>query len=417
MKSYKNIGTLDIRKVTDEALLDIKELVNIGTLIMNEGQQEKMGHITQRNVGESVAIPDGEDVAFVSHNGDYTIDQAFLSGLNRYLYLSINGRLLVKELEDTTNLRYLKKASINGEAFIPSSISATFCAVATVNGTIISYENGDLLLEKPLVLSEDALWGIKPNSVVRAGEVIALEALNMEEVSRHLAKLHIRETLVATRENMRLLAPLVEGFMDLEKHIVPDGYAYFSDLSLDQNSLNVLKDRKLYVAGTLKIVATADEVLEKVDGVICNTLKIDQETFDQLKPILEKVEKVKLTGGSARENYGALKLSEEGLADYRGISFANYGALKFDASVKAETIKEAFKEITNYGVIKCPEGIRGALLTKVSANYGVVKGYNPEDESSDQQKDKESDHLSEDVDGHGWKKEETVIGNVSSITL
>lgn len=417
MKSYKNIGTLDIRNVTDEALKDIKELINIGTLIMNEGQREKMGHVIQRNIGESIALPEGEDVAFVSHNGDYTIDQAFLSGLNRHLYLSINGRLLVKEVEDTTNLHYIKKASINGEAFIPSSISAIFSAVASVNGTIISYEPGDLLIEKPLVLNEEALWGIKPNSVVRAGEVIALDALDMDEVSRHIAKLHIRESLVATRDNMRLLAPLVEGFMDLEKHMVPEGYAYYSDLSLDQNNLTALSDKKLYVAGTLKIAATAEEVLEKVTGVICHTLKVDQDTFDQIKPIIEKVEKVKLTGNGARENYGALKLSEEGLAEYRGISFANYGALKFDATVKAESIKEAFKDITNYGVIKCPEAIRGVILTKITSNYGVVKGYKPEDESSDNQSDEASKASQEDEDGHGWKKEDTVIGNVSSITL
>lgn len=416
MISYKNIGLLDLRKGTPEALANIQSMTNIGTLLLREGQVSQIGHIRQVNVGSVFTLPEDQEVALVQQNGDFEIDNAFLEGVPGQVLLIVNGNLKIKADVAVQGFESVFRAVVNGNAQVPNRLKAAFAIKCEVNGEVMYFDPGDVLVQTPLVLSADSLWSFAPGSVVRVERLVAVQPIPAQTLTETFSAFKVK-SVVATQEMLRALAPLVADYHQVEKHLVPEDYTYFDALDLNESSLKTLKADKLYVSGKLTIKELGDQwetELGKVQAIICGSCAVKEHYVDAVNKRIVRAGNFKVLAKCSRENYGKLNLTAAYLESVTDLVLGNYGKLAIQEDVTPELFATAVKRIENYGKITCSKALYPAVMATVHSNYGVVRALESASEPGSASGNGEGDDR--DRDAQGWEAD-TEIVNLESFRL
>lgn len=416
MISYKNIGLLDLRRGTPEALANIQSLINIGTLLLSESQLAHIGHIRQTNVGSVFTLPEGQEIDLVQQNGDFDIDNAFLEGVPSQVLMIVNGNLKIAGDVSAQDFDKLFRAVINGNAQVPSRLKAAFAIKSEVNGEVLYFDPGDVLVKSPLILSEENLWSFAPDSVVRVERLVAVNPIPAHTLKETFSAFKVK-TVVATQEMMRSIAPLVVDYHQVEKHLVPDDYTYFDALDLNESSLKALKGDKLYVAGKLTIKELGDQWeanLGKVQAIICGSCAVKEHYVDAVNKRIVRSGNFKVLAKCSRENYGKLNLTPAYLESVTDLVLGNYGKLAIQEDVTPELFATAVKRIENYGKITCSKALYPAVMAAVHSNYGVVRALEDAPVSGAASANSEGD--GRDRDAQDWEADTEVV-NLDSFRL
>jgi len=403
---YRNIGFLDMRNASEEALSQVKELTNIGAILLKNTQQHYLTKMKFTNVGEFITLPEDADIQFIAHNGDFEIDDHFFTHLEKKVCIVINGKLTIKPLADTSKFNLIYKIYLNGKGIVSSSMKSQFASITQLNGDVVYYDPEDTLIDNEFKLTDEAFWGFNPNTVLRLPTLIALEAIDPIQLKETFKQFKISEAFVATKENMRLLAPLIENFTQLEKHFVPQGYTYYKDLHLDLASVKLLRSNQLYVAGTLTIDAPKEALLSNPLKIYCHTLKIDEALVDTIQSMIERADHIKVIAQNTKTNMGVLKINKTMLDSITPIYLGNYGKITFEEDVLPEQFNQMITGIDNFGKITSSEALYPYIMTKVKSNYGVIKALT---DSTEQKK--------QFGENSQWEDDVTIVQNISSLTL
>lgn len=388
MKDYKNIGTLDLRKATDEDFRAIESIENIGILIATEQQMPLLGSVKQSNIGSMITLADG--VQLVMQNGAYKLSKKMLETMENQICLVVNGKLTIEPIHDTLLLNKIYRGTVNGRVVIMEDDFGVLAGKFQVNGDTLIYKSGERLVEGKFELIDDNLYGVAAGTHLAVSHLIALDAFDESLFNETFENIRILGSLVVSRDNIKKIAGKVENYLEIEKHVISPEYQYFDKLTLDVHTLNQLKSRKLYIKGKLSVEVSAAEVMEKVTGIICNTLEVNQADSSDILSIIEKVESVKVLDSDAVTNTSAMKITDYYLNTLKSLSLINYGSLKFDESITPDMLEEKLVKIENFGVIKCPENLYGIIMQKVKVNHGVIKAIDPNKEVERQENEKPS---------------------------
>ncbi|HSN65662.1 MAG TPA: hypothetical protein VLS94_03435, partial [Fusibacter sp.] len=109
---YKNMELLDLRNMSDEALIGIERIESVETLIIGEGQQDQVRHIVQSQIDTVLILP--MKVKYITHNGNYVITKGILNDFDEKVYLEINGSVKIEPIGEKLLLDKIYKADING---------------------------------------------------------------------------------------------------------------------------------------------------------------------------------------------------------------------------------------------------------------------------------------------------------------
>ncbi len=398
MKIYRNIGVLDVRKAKPETFENIYKFENIGAIISLTNQQELLSNIHQENVAVTITLPAEEKVDFISANGSLKVDEKYLSGLVNPAYFAVNGKMIIEAIGNTDLLKKIKNILVNGMLFITDENRPLLEALSLVNGKTVTFSAGDVILEYPFEMNEVNLIGLTQGSSIVVPSIIATETIDKDLLHETLTSIQVLNTLVVTRENLKILMPLITNFNTIDKVIVPDGFVYYKDLTLDDMKLRTLKHRKIFVKNKLTIESSAKEVLKCCDNIISNELVIRKEDLDDIMPIMDKVETIKIYDSEMLENTTILKLNKAYLEGSNKLAISNYGLLVIEDDVTPELFDETVKYIENYGKIRCNDSIYAKVGERTRKNFGVI--------TTDQGKSKDKE-----------EEKHTIISNMGSLEL
>ncbi len=414
MISYRNIGVLDMRNATKEGIADIHELFNVGTIIVKDTLMASLSNIKQRNIGTLIVIPETLALDLVMHDGDFEIDSAFVDGLmGKNVLIMVNGNLKVSEEVGVEAFESFYRIIVNGRVEVPKFLKAAFALRSEVNGQVVYYDPGDILMDTPFMLDKDSLWSFSPKSVIRSEQLIALDPMPIEDIQKTFNQFKVG-SLVTTQEMMQQLAPMVLDFHKVEKQIIPKGARYFQKLEITDANVSTLNTDYLYVEGKLVIKALSPEslhALDKLKGIICGKCHVAEAHLNWLESRLIKAGSVQVISDNMRENYSKLILDQAYMLESQNVTISNYGKLVFTEDVTPDALKEAIKRIDNYGKISCSEGLYAAVMGKIKQNYGVVK---PDISAQNQSEQNQS---SEVEDGEGWLHNHAVVANMGRVTF
>lgn len=388
MKAYKNIGTLDLRKATEEDFRAIVSIENIGILIATEAQMPFLGTIKQSNIGSVIALADG--VQLVMQNGAYKLNKKMLESVENQMCLVVNGKLTIEPIHDTQLLNKIYRATVNGRVVIMEDDFGVLAGKFQINGDTLIYKSNERLVEGKFELIDDNLYGVTAGTHLAVSHLIALDGFDESLFNETFANIRILGSLVVSRDNIRKIAGKIENYLEVDKHVISPEYQYFDKLTLDVHTLSQLKSPKLYVKGKLVVEVSAAALREKVTGIICNTLEVNKTDYSEILSIVEKVESVKVIDPDALTNMGSLKITDYYLDTLKTLNIVNFGSLKFDESLTPEALEEKLVKIENFGSIKCPEALYGIIMNKVKVNHGVIKANDPNKEVERHEYDKPS---------------------------
>ncbi|MGX8796010.1 hypothetical protein ACR6HW_07940 [Fusibacter sp. JL298sf-3] len=401
MKIYENIGVLKLNGATDDLLKDIHEISNCGMVILTEAQQAKIAHVTFKNIGSQLVVPDDVDV--IMRNGNFELTQSFLKSQTGPFALLINGTIVVDKDVSISELNALKKALVNGQLYVPEHLDATINRVTMINGDVMPYPSEALLFTERVVLNDSFMYGIP------AGTPLCFNTLDLSgDFSRTLfektlSKVTVLNELIVRQEDIEWLAPYIERFPQVKKHILKPGYHYYENLTLEDNTLYHLKGDQLFIKDKLVVKCAPEKLKEKVKKVICSTLKTYPDSVEDLMPIIEKVDKVQSLYRNTTANYNVLVIGESELAHLETLSYENYGKLTFDDTVQPETFKARVKLLVNYGVIHCPPSLYPLVLEKCVENMGKIS--------------KTTDADAADTSDSGERNGHTIVANMGFLDL
>lgn len=401
MKIYRNIGVLDVRKAKPETLEGIYKFENIGAIVSLTNQQDMLSHIHQENVAVTITLPAEEKVDFISANGSLKVDEKYLSGLVNPVYFMVNGKMIIESIGNTELLKKIKNILVNGLLFITDENRPLIETMTQVNGKTVTFSAGDVILEHPFEMNEVNLIGLTPGSSIVVPSIIATETIDEVLLNETLTRIQVLNTLVVTRENLRILMPLITNFNTIDKVIVPDGFVYYNDLVLDDMKLRTMKHRKIFVKNKLTIESSAEDVLKSCDCIISHELVIRKEDLDDIMPIMDKVETIKIYDSEMLENTTVMKLNKAYLEGSNKLAISNYGLLVIEDDVTPELFDEMVKYIENYGKIRCNDSIYAKVGERTRKNFGVI--------TTDQGKSKDKKDKEE--------EQHTIIANMGSLEL
>lgn len=381
MKTYKNIGLLDLRRATDEQLAQISRIESIGTLIIGETQMDALSKIRRTAIGTTIQIP--RDAELILQNGECHINATRINGFKGKTFFIINGVAIFDETVVVEDLEKIARMMINGRLIMPETLLGTLGARVQINGDTVALKSGEQYKEDVFKLDDINLYGIAEGSKLVVDQLYALDDFDQALFHEKISAIRVLEEVVTTHANLKMIAKSITNYLQVEKVVVPDGYAYFDSLTLDEKKLQTLNARNLFIKGQLTIDVSSSLLLEKITGIICDTLELNQSEYDVLRPILVKAANIKWKDHGDTMNMTHLLISDYYLNQVDSVSFTNYGKLVFDNTVSRELFEAKVTRIENYGVVSCPQDLYAHVLKRVIKNFGKVKVHEEEAYSPD----------------------------------
>ena len=371
MKSFANIGFIDLRRASEVDLKDISSIKNTGTVVVHEHQMPHLKHIKQVNIGHLLTLSENSKLA--SKDGDFHLTKMMLTTMSDATVFIVNGTFKLDYIGSKELFEKVEKIFVNGRAIITEDDLGMLSGKLQVNGAIIAHQRDERVIEGTFSLDDDLLFGLAPDTKLIVDKFEVLKAYDEHLFHEKVASIRVNETFVVRRQWLRSIAPKVQNYVEVQKSIVEEGYTYFDRLTLDLSNYKIHCVYKMHIGGKLTIQMPVGLLKERVSKIICKTLEIDESGADEIQEIIEKADKIKVIDPELMSNYSKLEIDAALLQSIGQLKLNNYGLATFDTAVTESLVEEKVGKILNYGVIECSRSIQSTLLKKIKANHGKIR--------------------------------------------
>jgi len=372
MKSYTNIGLLDLRKAKEEELKEISSVKNIGTVVVLEAQLSLISNIKQTNVGTVIALPEG--VKLNIQNGMYTLSRNILEAMEDSVLLVVNGKLKIEPVADVQLMKKLYKVVVNGKVIVMEEDMGALSSKIQINGESLVFRKDERVIEGTFVIEDDSLYGVGAGTKILVESLEAVKPFDENLFNDTIANIRVNHSVAIRKNLIRVIAPKIENYLEVNKTVVDEGYIYFDKLTIDDKNVKSLQGEKIHVKGKLVIEVPVAQLREKVSRIICHTLEINVDEIDAVAELIERAGKIKGIDPQVIRNNSVMSIGVDFLMGCDKLKLANYGALEMDDTVTETLIEEKIERIENYGVFSFPKALQSAIMKKVKDNYGIMKG-------------------------------------------
>jgi hypothetical protein len=205
----KNLGHLDLTSMKSPEELDrIKSIENVGAILVPEPLMGRLAGIPMKNVGSTIAIPEGENVRLMTGQIKLT-GEALASPGSEEDVLVVTGQLLI-----TTPVEHVgyRKMVVSGQVMAPEGSEAALGAgISRLTGQIVYYRGTPrLFVGNDRVGSEffELLDG--PVTLIIAGNFEIEEGVPHDLLREKVAKIVLAGNLRAPEELIPLVQVLTE---------------------------------------------------------------------------------------------------------------------------------------------------------------------------------------------------------------
>lgn len=376
MTRIMNIGSLDVRDISEELAKSLTSMVNIGVLIESDESQILLKDVKKINIGATLRIPSDKKINIISHNGELEVDQDFMEGIFDETIFLVNGMLkLHSDIEPSLFNKVVYSILVNGEVVCAKNLLPVIKQKGTVNGKILSYKGDYRFFRGTTIINERFLKGLRKGSRLAVETLVFTDEVSIDMFEEKIESIQVLEKIITLEKYDDLLAPLVDNYFDIEVIVLPEsknGVIYYDKtIKIDDNTLDRYDGNTLYVDGNVEYFVKRDvSISDKICYLHCNKVITNELNYNKLRKVTGEDVEIEVLKGKVIKNQGKMVLSDDFNEE---ITIKNYGKLEFSKNLDYEKFKLRVVEIINYGVLEGPKDKIDLIRSKVTANYGKIK--------------------------------------------
>lgn len=365
-----NAALCDMRGATEEKLCQYERIeVNAAILVTTPTVQALVArHAACINAANILELPEGDDVRLITRNGRMTIGPGNPPPPGR-LALVVNGMLTLEPGAEAA-LADCISILVNGSVRCPASVAAALQGRLSVNGSMVTYPDGAILLGSTFVLDDTFVLRARAALYYAERRIVLLDpAVDPAALRDKGVRFRTRTALLA-RSLAAEAAPLFDDTTELV--ILPDGCAFVNDDAALDRALLRRYGGKLYINGDLKVGADAAPLLEQVEFLRVNgdvwVASAAEEAFWDVDARYDALRR--LPGRWLRDQ--AQVRVDAGLLERNpdGVQVSDCAVVEIAADVLPETIEQRLSLI-DCGVVACTEA-QEAAVAAVSEDVGRI---------------------------------------------
>lgn len=375
MSKIINIGTLDVRGITEELAKEITVVKNIGMLIESDESQLFLKSCEKKNVGANIKIPKDVEVKTITQNGDVKLDRDYLEGLNIPVIMSVNGRLDISSDVDTKlfdeKIYYIL---VNGELVCTKKLVGLIQSKGMINGNLLKYNTGYKFFPGSVKLTNGFIKSLKPDSKLSYNQLLITEDIDMELFKERISNIEVLGKLIIMDEYEGEISVYIDDYYQVDKILIPIGirdvHYIDNDISINDSSIKKYSHAALYVDGDVEIFLENDFTFsEYIEHLFCDKVVCNEKSYNMIKASLDNDVEVEIITGKLLKNTGNMTLSGD---IEEKVTIRNMGKLIIDENINDDKFNENVVLITNYGLVEVPEEKLSMVKNKVRDNYGKI---------------------------------------------
>lgn len=369
MKKISNIGTLDVRKVSEKLAKNISEFVNIGTYITSEDAEVLLKDVSKKNIGSVFKCE--EDIDMINVNGDYRVDYDLLDGIHGKVMVNVNGHLIIeKDIEVDFLREKILAGGVNGIITAPKKVLGAVQTIFNVNGPVRSYDEDVAYLTNKYILNTESLLSHFGPKNVAVATLIVTEDYDRNQLENTFEKIQVLKELVIVDRLLNDLKPFLK--VDGKVKILKSPVHYLrGDHELTQEMLEDAKDATIHVTG--KLTCLDETVVNKLNtNLVASVIVTSRALLDLVKAKCKSSQKIRTIEDLPKENFASMKITKSVLEGLKDKSFINYGTLIFDEDLQVEDFENLSIVIKNFGSLSIPSHLENTVIALISENYGSL---------------------------------------------
>jgi|GEM_PF-1053283 len=375
MKKYiGNVGYLDIREATKEAVETIAGVENVGIILYSPETKDLLTSINCANVGNAYELD--KDAKIINGNLEFSHDA--LATAEKPMSYLVNGKIVFgRDVTPEDVERGINKLYVNGAILCAESCTAAVRVhLANINGELVPDSGDNQIVMGKFVLDENTLKNMeKPVRYLVLGPVKMLDLFDAKLLDKVLA-LKVYGPVKLRQRYAAALGERLQAPFDTTTIVPDDATLLTDDLELDAAALRRFHKARLWTNNRLRFAhdITPELLKEHIAFLRCTGQLICRaelkETLFELSEnepnIMAYTHELAIVDGSQHLTAAELK--------FRGKSFAlvNNGALTVDEDVDAQVLFDKLEFVINNGSIKCCGDACGALQARLRSGGGKI---------------------------------------------
>lgn len=380
MKTIDNVGILDLRTATEDAVAQIRRIGNVGAILYTPETAPLIPRLAIGNVGATVQVAADARLA----SGQLEIDGSYFEGGGDPVELVAVGQITLHPDVSAEQLkRGLASLIVVGQVRYPDTLAGALQAkVRDSAGQLQSYPwtEGARFHPGGLRLDLAGLQALPDGSkLVVLGTVSLPEVVDETLLERKVASLYVGGKLQCREENLvALRARLHERSPSPSTSVVPAGFEPVERrLRLDAATLGSLPSRKLYCTG---VVEVAPEVEAQALEAAFDALRVTRLLIAPAALKSALTARCDMLSTKAVFYEGELWHIEDDAQlpasrfDYlQGqATLLVRGDLTIGADVEPQVLAERLHKVHNLGSITCTPAQMGAVQARLGLSEGEL---------------------------------------------
>jgi len=385
-KTIGNVGTLDLRSATEEAVAAAGRIGNVGLILCSAQTAPLVPRLSIGNAGGVFEVASDARLC----TGTMEIDRNSLSDSAGNRNLVVVGQLLVRPDVTAAEIeRGLDALHVCGQVLCPRSVASALKAkLKDLIGELRAYDGDARLTVGKLTLDAASLGALDDGSQLMViGKVEAPAILEDSLLRRKVARLEIIGKLFCRGENLAAFRDLLGDAEAPGISSVPEGFEPVTgSIVLEAATLSSLPGRKLHCRRSLRFgpdldAETLDRAVEalRVEGLLICPAAL-KEVVARKCPLLET---------KAVFYEGELWLIDEP-AELPASRFEYLEGratlvvrepLRISPGVEPRTLADRLHKIHNLDTIVCTAEQMGAIQARLGLNEGRLVDSSREEES------------------------------------
>ncbi len=375
--TIKNIGVLDLRSASEQAVAAIEKIDNVGVIMCSPETSHLVSKLSIGNIGSTVIVSNEYEI----HTGKLELNGESLKKISSPLYLYVSGLIIIKE--DTLPEDIEKNIGgliVTGKIICPGNLaSAVQSKIVSLTGKLLSYPQNAQFIKGPCNFNDSFLNSLKQSSILFIdGNLKVIEPLNKKLMEEKIESIEVSGKVLMAEENAEILNRKLKN--SSKQEVIPANYIYIeNDITFDSISIKKFNAAKIYAAGIISFKEDIDEQMLKNhitaiktgEAIICrqNLREYVADICECYSPdIIYYSAKHIIVDHEYELDSSELEFSEE------KISILVKGMMSVAKDVTAEMILEKIEFIDNFGMISAGRRQLGAIKNRMRINKGALSG-------------------------------------------
>ena len=384
-----NVGTLDIRNATEEAVANIERIGNVGVILYSPETASLLTKLSIGNMGLSVEAPADAKVL----TGQTIFNRDYFKNQSEPLNLVIVGQLIIQaDVPEEDIEKGLDLLVASGQILCPENLMGVVQSkLRDFSGQIQVFDPSTRLVMGKLTIDESYLQSLDDGTELMVmGKIDLPQVLDDDLLGKRISRLQVMGKITCREENLQTLRSCLDEKAGAVKiAAIPAGFEPVDgSLVLDALTLQSLPGRKLYCSGPVQIAEDVepDALNDAVEALVAQSLLICPVALKEV--VAQKCDMLKTKAIFYEGELWLVDESQELLSSRFDFlegkaTLVVRDSLTISADIDPKLLAERLAKVHNLEEIFCTPGQMGAIQARLGLNQGQLIDSTREEEEKD----------------------------------